>query len=447
MKFTTLLKKIIIETSEKIDFLIDTYTKSKKKKDGSKKKPKMSKKELFAIIEADPDTNLRGVELESATNEDLKKIKVGDNVNWLIKNFMLLNQTTETPFGEPGYERELERNKATFLEDLYKVNEDLKKFDRFKSKLPVEKRDINKISSLIELYNLVKDFDLTLVTTTKTERKTATVHPGAKLIYDSPSLRVVQVTDKGALGKEAACFYGGNQKETRWCTSAPGLSHFDYYIGKGPLYVIYNPSDPNVSPMTGLPKERYQVSFETDQYMDKDDIRFDIVDKLNGPWQELKPLFKERFAQGLTTNGTTLNIDNFRSGNVGKFVALYGLDELFNSLPDTLEDLSIQNKDSRSETKIDLKIPSTISKFKNLRMLLLDNCISSIPDEVCKLDNLTFIALMNNPNLKSIPDCLLDLPNLVFINLRGSDNVEISSKMKDKAKDLGGGMWDLQEVS
>lgn len=394
----------------------------------------MSQSELFAIIQADPDTNLRGVDLETAKTEDLKKIKVGGNVPWLIKNFMNLNQTTETPFGEPGYDRELKRNKSVFIEDLYKTTEDLTKFDRFKSKLPVEKRDINKIASLIELYKLVKDFDLTMATTTKAERKSAPVHPGGKLIYDSPNLRVVEITDKGKLGKEAACFYGGNQQETRWCTSAPGLSHFDYYIGKGPLYVIFNPSDPNVSPTTGLPKERYQISFETDQYMDKDDIRFDIVEKLNGPWKELKPLFKKRFAQGLTTGGQSLNIDNFKSGNVGKFVALYGLDELFEALPDTLEDLSIQNKDSRDGTKLDLKIPSSISKFKNLRMLLLDNCISSLPEDVCKLNNLTFIALMNNPNLTSIPDCLLSLPNLVFINLRGSNNVQISPMMKEKAK-------------
>ncbi len=33
MRFTNLLKSIILEAQEKIDFLIDTYAKSKKKKD------------------------------------------------------------------------------------------------------------------------------------------------------------------------------------------------------------------------------------------------------------------------------------------------------------------------------------------------------------------------------------------------------------------------------
>ncbi len=80
------------------------------------------------------------------------------------------------------------------------------------------------------LYDAVKDFDLTLATTTNSERKSAPVHPGSKLLFDGPTWRVIEIKDKGEIGKEAACFYGGNQKETRWCTSAPGLSYFDRYI-------------------------------------------------------------------------------------------------------------------------------------------------------------------------------------------------------------------------
>ena len=76
MKFTSLLRKIILEQQDRIDFLIDTYTKAKKKKDGTKKKPKMSLKELFELIKADPDTNLREIDLATASPEDLKKLKL-----------------------------------------------------------------------------------------------------------------------------------------------------------------------------------------------------------------------------------------------------------------------------------------------------------------------------------------------------------------------------------
>lgn len=441
MKFTHLLKKIIVETADKIDFLIDTFTKPKKKKDGTKKKAKMSKPELFAIIKADPDTNLRGVELETASPEDLKKIKVGDNVNWLIRSFMNLNQMTEIPFGQGGYEDELKRIKGVFLEDLYKVSEDLKKYQRFKGKLPVEKRDINKITSPRELYDLVKDFDLTLATTTKSERKTAPSHPGANLIYQSDNLKVVEIKDKSALGKEAACFYGGNNKETRWCTSAPGLSHFDYYINKGPLYVIWNPNDTNIAPTTGLPVERYQLNFETDSYMDRHDHSIDLVEKLNGPWAELKQLFKPKFAKGLTTDGTKLEIKNLKSGNVGKFVSLYGLEELFESLPNSITELVIDNTDKNSE--IIIEIPKSIKRFQKLEMIMLNNCIQSIPDEICELKCVNFISLIGNKKLTTIPECIADMPCLVFLNLKDSP-VNVPEKIKSVGKEkFGKGFYDF----
>jgi len=59
-----------------------------------------------------------------------------------------------------------------FFEDLYKVKDDLIKFERFKGQIPVDKRDINKLTS-DELYDLVKDFSLEKATTTKAERKDA----------------------------------------------------------------------------------------------------------------------------------------------------------------------------------------------------------------------------------------------------------------------------------
>jgi hypothetical protein len=447
MRFTNLLKSIILEAQEKIDFLIDTYAKSKKKKDGSIKKSKLSPKELSILVAADPETNLHNIEIPTSDLKELAKVKAGPYSPWIIKRYLELNQNTEIPYGESGYERELKTLKERFMEDLYKVTEDLKKFDRFKSRIPQEYRDINKLTTE-KLYDLVKDFDLTIATTSKAERKSAPVHPGAKLIYDSSNLRVVEITDKSSLGKEAACFYGGNQKETRWCTSAPGLSHFDYYIGKGPLYVVFDPSDPNVSPTTGLPVERYQLSFETDQFMDRHDHSFDIIEKLNGPWKDLKQTFKSKFAKGLTTGGTKLTIDNFRHGNVGKFVALYGLDELFESLPDTLDEIAISQKSDKGQN-IDIKIPPSIKRFKNMEVILLDNCISSLPDEICQLKELKFLSLLNNPNLKELPDCINNLKNLAFIALTGSPNVRIPEWLKKRGRvmrkdDSNGNLWDLE---
>ena len=78
-------------------------------------------------------------------------------------------------------------------------------------------------------------------------------------------------------------------------------------------------------------------------------------------------------------------------------------------------------------------------------MVLLDNCIDSVPDSICELPKLKFLALINNPKLKSIPECIGNLPNLFFLNLKGSDNVQVPESIKSKGTDMGNGMWDLQD--
>jgi hypothetical protein len=418
---------------------MNALTKSGKDKEGNKLRPKLSQKEFIDLVLADPTTRLNNVDIETATPEELGKIKAGSYVPWLIKHYLL--PKTETNPGDYSYERDVKRAKDVFMEDLYKVTDDLKKFDRFKGRLDKEMRDINKLTP-DQLYDAVKDFDLTLATTTKAERKSAPVHPGAKLVYDGDNWRVVEIEDKGMVGKEAACFYGGNNQETRWCTSAPGASWFDRYIKDGPLYVVFNPNDTDVSPMTGLPKIRYQFHFPSNQFMDKDDRQQDLVDLLNGPMKELKSFFKPEFAKGVVLGGKELKIDSLSSGSVGKFIALYGMDDLMDNLPESLETIHIQNRDGRE--LINVELPEDIGKFKNLKNILTDKItFSKVPDSVCDLPNLKFLAIMNNPDLKTIPPCVADMPSLMFLNLGKSENVKLPKEITEKAENLGNGMWDF----
>jgi hypothetical protein len=439
MKFTSLLKSIIVEQS-RFEVLLNALTKPGEDKEGNKTKPKLSKKEFMDLILADPTTRLNNVDVETANTEELGKIKAGSYVPWLVKNYLL--PKTESAPGEYSYERELKIAKEVFLEDLYKVTDDLKKFERFKGRLPKEMRDINKLTP-DQLYDAVKDFDLTLATTTKAERKSAPVHPGAKLVFDGPNWRVVEIEDKGQVGKEAACFYGGNNVETRWCTSAPGASWFERYIKDGPLYVVFNPNDTDVSPNTGLPKIRYQFHFPSNQFMDKDDRQQDLVGLLNGPMNDLKAFFKPEFAKGLTgTSGKDFKVDSLSSGAVGKFISLYGLEDLIESLPKTLETFSIQNRDSRETVKIEL--PNEIGQFKNLVHIITDNVsFKSIPESVCELKNLKFLAVMKNPELTVVPECIANLPSLMFLNLKESPNAKIPSSITEKGEEMQPGMWDL----
>ena len=440
MKFTSLLKTIIAEQS-RFEILLNALTKPSENKSGSKVKPRLTKEEFIELVKADPTTRLNNVDINTATSDELTKVKAGKYVQWLIKNYLM--PTTERQPGDNGYEREVRQIKDTFMEDLYKVTDDLKKFERFKSKIKGEK-DINKMTP-DQLYDAVKDFDLMLATTTKAERKQAEVHPGSKLVYDGENWRVIEIKDKGSIGKEAACFYGGNNVETRWCTSGPGLSYFETYINKGPLYVVYNPNDTDVSPTTGLPKNRYQFHFQTNSFMDKDDRQQNLVDLLNGPMEELKDFFKPEFAKGLTVgNGTKFVVDSFAHGAVGTYIALYGMDDLIVNLPESLEEFQILNKGNQD---IMITIPEEIAKFKNLRVILLENCISSITDAICELPNLRFLQLVRNPKLTSIPECVGNLPKLIFVNLRDSNNVILPNFIKERGKDMGGGMWDVQDIS
>ena len=80
-------------------------------------------------------------------------------------------------------------------------------------------------------------------------------------------------------------------------------------------------------------------------------------------------------------------------------------------------------------------------------MILLDNCIDSIPDSVCTLPKLRFLALINNPKLTSVPDCIDNLPSLLFLNFKGSPNVKVPQSILDRSTSYGDNMFDLQNVS
>jgi hypothetical protein len=447
MKFTTILRKIILEDTKYE--ILRAVTQPSTNREGKKIKPMMTIDEYNQLVAADPTTRLNNVDLQTADSKELTKVKAGSYVQWLIKNY--LSPKTERTPEDRGYAQEVIQMKDRFMEDLNKFTNDLAKFDRFKTRLPENSRDINKLTP-DELYDLVKDFSLEKTKASKDEKKEASqtyAHPGGKIVFRGGNWTVVKITDQTELGRDAACFYGGNQLytikgETNWCTSSPGYDgNFKRYIKDGPLYVIIPTQyEGKRGEVSGLPANRYQFHFPSNQFMDENDKQQDLVQFLNGPMSELKDFFKPEFAKGLTAGGDKLIIDSFNQGAIGKFIALYGLDELIDSLPDTLTEFSIQNKDNNN---IIVHIPESISKLKKLETIMLRNCISEIPDSICELPNLRFIALMNNPNLTSIPDCIANLPKLLFINLKGSNNVVVPESIKEKGIDMGGGMWDLQQ--
>jgi hypothetical protein len=177
--------------------------------------------------------------------------------------------------------------------------------------------------------------------------------------------------------------------------------------------------------------------------MDRDDRQQDLVQLLMGKLSETKEYFKPEFAKGLTSqNGTKVEI-SYPDSSAGKFVALYGFDELFDNLPDNIEHLLIQNK---GKENIALDVPETIGRFQNLEAILFKNLVKSIPDSICRCTKLNLLSLPDNPSLQSVPECIKDLENLAFINLSGGNsNIHIPEPLRDNLEDQGDGFYYVKD--
>jgi len=428
MKFTEMLKTIINEDVRSELFLKKFTEPTVDKKTGKKVAPVLTPDELLTLIVNDPTSRAD----EGATSFNQVK-KTGGYVQWMINQIKRLRPEGVGKKSGPNSGME---QIALFFEDLYKVKDDLIKFERFKNQIPVDKRDINKLTS-DELYDLVKDFSLEKATTTKAERKDAKyAHPGGTFELETPNYVITKITRTDELGKEAACFYGGNNKETRWCTSAPGLSYFERYIKDGPLFQVYEKSS-EPSKETGLPSTRWQFHFQSNQFMDKDDRSINLVEFLNKSDKEVKEYFKPQFMENMTKSsgkgGTSIDVE-FPRSPAAQFIALYGFDEFFESLPENITKMDFSGGNSGSEG---FPLPKAIGRLQNLEGLHIDGLISDLPSDICNCKKLRYLSLPNNKNLKSIPDCLKDLPNLKLVNFKGCDNLKLPEDLKVKLRIWG----------
>lgn len=457
MKFTSLLTNLILEQS-RFQVLYDKMV-LPSKKEGTSDDPKKKKKGLMdfetlkTIIFADPTTKApENFDIEGASIQDMENIKVGKYTQWLLKNFVMPTFTDERANIEKGsaeYKKMMSEHQRLFLEDLYKTTEDLRKFERAKQYLPQDQRDINKFT-YTSLFDTLKDFQIPEKKKAEIEKKEAKKsregfkHAGGEILFEGPNWTLIRVSDTGPVGKDAAIYYGGfheyDMGESRWCTSSPGLTYFNTYIKDGPLYVIFpNDDKGQVGKKTGLPMERYQFHFPSDQFMDRHDRRVELVELLNGPMNELKEFFKPEFAKGLASKGGGTRVEiNYPESSAGKFVALYGFDELFESLPESIEQLIINNK---SKENIALDVPKSIGKFSQLNSLLLRNLVKTLPDSIGNLKQLSFLSLPDNPNLTKLPETIGDLTSLVFILIKGSPNAKLPKSMEGKLTEQSDGFY------
>ena len=451
MKITSLLSSLITENA-RLQHVYDNYVKPNpqiKTKPGEPARGIMDFDTLKAIIFGDPDTKVpQGFDKEGATFEEMSKVKVGKYVQWMLKNYR--QPQLEYEVGTPEYKRAAQEYRRLFIEDMDKMNVDLLKFDRFKNRLPEGERDIARytpatLSLAVDEFKLTKDSK-----SAKEERITKEnpfQYPGSKIEIVTPNWTIVKIDENTQEGKNAGAYFGGYYDtrdefdETNWCTSKLDGTYFEHYIKDGPYYVVLPNTDTEFGKKTGLPKNRYQFHFPSNQYMNRRDRGINLVEFLNGEGSDLKEYFKPQFAKGLVGTGGDIVEINYPDSASGKFIALYGFDELFESLPDTITKLLINNK---SQERIALEVPTSIGRFTNLEALMLQNIAKTLPDTVCQLKKLNFLALPGNKDLQSLPECIKELPELAFINLKEvNPNINIPQGLKDRLEDEGMGFYYL----
>ena len=451
MKITSLLSNLITENA-RLQLLFDKFVKPNpkmKSEPGRPAKGIMDFDTLKNIIFGDPDTKVpNGFNKEGATFEEMSKVKVGKYVQWMLKNYR--QPQLEYEVGTPEYKRAAQEYRRLFIEDMDKMNVDLLKFERFKGKLPEDQRDIARytpatLSLAVDEFKLTKDSK-----SAKEERITKEnpyQYPGSNIEIVTPNWTIVKISENTQEGKNAGAYFGGYYDtkdefdETNWCTSKLDGSYFEHYIKDGPYYVVLPNTDTEFGKKTGLPKNRYQFHFPSNQYMNRRDRGINLVEFLNGEGSDLKEYFKPQFAKGLVGTGGDIVEINYPDSASGKFIALYGFDELFESLPDTITKLLINNK---SQERIALEVPTSIGRFTNLEALMLQNIAKTLPDTVCQLKKLNFLALPGNKDLQSLPECIKELPELAFINLKEvNPNINIPQGLKDRLEDEGMGFYYL----
>lgn len=471
MKFKSVLRKLIIENIEnkKLEYLQKQYLQPTEKALAKNPKAKAfiqpmkyDNQEisafdvLKAFIFADPTTVVPpNFDKENTTESDMKKVKVGTYVEWLLKNFIVPALPEEIKSLDPKSEQfknYLKDYKRRYFEDLFKQYERLEYFDKVKKykEFPADKKDIVKLTS-DDLYDIFLNFKEPERKVKEKEKSKARKtregfkHAGGNIIYEGNDWVVIEISDKSMTGKDAAIYYGGfkdiKNGESDWCTSGPNLTYFEGYIKDGPLYVIFPQDDKGqVGKRTGLPTERYQFHFPSNQFMNKDDRRIDLADFFNNKAPELKDMFKKLFGKGLVAKtGDKVEIKYPGHDLSSIFIGIYGFEELFDSLPTTIEKLSLINTSSNT---LGFKIPESLGKFTNLTSLAIENFAETLPNVFDNFPNLTFLSLTRNKKLKELPPSFNSLDALDFINLREtSPDLIIPQEFKERMNDEGDGFY------
>lgn len=167
--------------------------------------------------------------------------------------------------------------------------------------------------------------------------------------------------------------------------------------------------------------KKYYVSKQIDSIKTKslNQLSESDIAILNLPGMaKLKEEMKKKFATDFQS-GDNISI-RIPAQKEGKYIALYGFDELIRNLSSNVKFFEIVCTE-KNYPQYDL--PSEFcERFTQLETLVLENIVSSIPDNISNLRNLTVLNLKGNKELKTLPSSVLKMGNLDMVILRNAPN-------------------------
>jgi hypothetical protein len=423
------------------------------KEDGEILPKVMPESHLLQIIAHDPTS----VVPDGATKLDQVK-KIGRFSNWLVLQYF---KKIPKDFKGVADSRFLEVRDELFrfIEDLYRVKEDLMKFHRFNQRVPEGKRDIGKVKDTDDLYNAIKDIQVSKeeLTMSKAEIKEKIKREDAKYVYEDDKWEIIiPLTPK-------ASWEIAGPPLTRWCTaSSEGSNQHHSYSNRGPLFILRDKHDIVASGKgAGEPRPVYQFHFPSNQFMDPSDKQIELI-KFLKEHPGMKDFFRPQFEAAFNKKDFNPNDKSWHN-----YIALYGTNEdtkkmILNVLKSKIEskgDITISDRDDDVKgffeildqdmevsyktffdmclkyAKPDINvfeltfenytgegwiIPDEITKFKNLENIVLSGFAKNIPESVCQLENLELISVAQCKSIHELPECIGLIPTLTVLNVTNS---------------------------
>ena len=185
-------------------------------------------------------------------------------------------------------------------------------------------------------------------------------------------------------------------------------------------------------------KKKEKILQKSLSELNENDMELIMSREMRPYYKSLKTKFEKELAKNFNPSFIQIAYPNDPNA---KFARMFGLDLLFDLLPEDVEFLQIENK---SKDDIILTIPPTISKFTQMGTLVCENIIKELPSEVGNCTSLAFLNLTNNKQLTTLPESIVKLTCLDFLSVMGS-SIDVDKLPKEIFKyfDPSDVFWDI----